>query len=70
MTLAEQYMDMAEFARAAGIHLESMRRLVKQGRAPMFKAHNVWLIERDKAQQWIANYDRRPVADKWRGSLL
>ena len=59
--LDERFADVLAISQRLGIHPESARRLVRQGRIPgAFKFGNKWLLERDKLEQFAATYDGRP----------
>lgn len=56
----EDWLDIVEAARELGIHPQSMRRLIKQGRIPARMYGGKYLIERDQLLMFKANYDPRP----------
>ena len=56
----EGYMDLVEAARTLGIHPQSLRRLIKQKQVPALLFAGKYLIERDKFEMFMANYDPRP----------
>jgi excisionase family DNA binding protein len=59
--LQEQYADTIDVSSRLGIHPESARRLLRQGRIPgAFKFGNKWLLERAKLEQFALTYDGRP----------
>ena len=59
--LEEKYTDVLEASARLGIHPESARRLIREGRIPgAFKFGNKWLIERDKLEQFARTYNGRP----------
>jgi|SRR5579875_302551 len=56
----DNYLDLVEAARVLGIHPQSLRRLIKQGKMPATLFAGKYLIERDKLEMFKANYDPRP----------
>ena len=52
--------DLVEAARELGIHPQSLRRLIKQGRVPASMFGGKYMIARDKLEMFKTNYDRRP----------
>ena len=44
----DEYFDLVEAARELGIHPQSLRRLIKQGKVPATLFAGKYLIERDK----------------------
>ena len=51
---------LVEAARELGIHPQSLRRLIKQGRVPATLFAGKYLIERDKLDIFKSSYDPRP----------
>ena len=56
----DKYLDLVEAARELGIHPQSLRRLIKQGRVPATLFAGKYLIERDKLEIFKSSYDQRP----------
>jgi excisionase family DNA binding protein len=56
----DEYLDLVEAARELGIHPQSLRRLIKQGRVPATLFAGKYLIERDKLDIFKSSYDPRP----------
>lgn len=56
----DEYLDLVEAARELGIHPQSLRRLIKQGRVPATMFAGKYLIERDKLDIFKSSYDPRP----------
>ncbi len=56
----DDYLDLVEAARELGIHPQSLRRLIKQGRLGAHLFAGKYLIERDKLDMFKSNYDPRP----------
>jgi excisionase family DNA binding protein len=56
----DDYLDLVEAAHELGIHPQSLRRLIKQGRVPARLFAGKYLIERDKLDMFKSNYDPRP----------
>ena len=56
----DEYLDLVEAARELGIHPQSLRRLIKQGRVPATLFAGKDLIERDKLDMFKSSYDPRP----------
>ncbi len=60
MARLDDYMTVSDAAERLGIHPESVRRLIRQGRLPAQKFASSWLIARDVLEQFANGYDRRP----------
>ena len=56
----DEYFDLVEAARELGIHPQSLRRLIKQGKVPATLFAGKYLIERDKLDMFKSSYDPRP----------
>lgn len=56
----QNHLDLVEAAQALGIHPQSLRRLIKDGKIPARKFAGKYLIDRDKLEMFKANYDPRP----------
>ncbi len=59
-SLLKRYTDVLEASHRLGIHPESVRRIIRQGKLPAIRFSNKWLIERDVLEQFAAHYDPRP----------
>ena len=58
--MLDDYLNVAGVAERLGIHPESVRRLIRQGRLPAKKFANSWVVARDELEQFATGYDRRP----------
>jgi excisionase family DNA binding protein len=58
--LLEAYAGVEEVAERLGIHPESVRRLIRQGKLPAIKFGNKWLVEKATLEQFASHYDPRP----------
>ena len=58
--LLESYAGVSEVASRLGIHPESVRRLIRQGKLPAIKFGNKWLIDKATLEQFASHYDPRP----------
>jgi excisionase family DNA binding protein len=58
--LLESYAGVNEVASRLGIHPESVRRLIRQGKLPAIKFGNKWLIDKATLEQYASHYDPRP----------
>jgi len=58
--LLDEYADVEEAARRLGIHPESVRRLIRQGKLPAIRFSNKWLMEKHVLEQFASHYDPRP----------
>ncbi len=56
----QNHLDLVEAAQVLGIHPQSLRRLIKDGKIPARKFAGKYLIERDKLEMFKSNYDPRP----------
>lgn len=59
-TLLENYADVDDISRRLGIHPESVRRLIRDGKLPAIKFGNKWLVEKSVLEQFASGYDGRP----------
>jgi excisionase family DNA binding protein len=59
-TLLENYSDVDQVSRRLGIHPESVRRLIRDGKLPAIKFGNKWLVEKSVLEQFASGYDGRP----------
>jgi len=58
--LLEAYAGVEEVAERLGIHPESVRRLIRQGKLPAIKFGNKWLVDKAILEQFASHYDPRP----------
>jgi excisionase family DNA binding protein len=58
--LLDQYADVEQVSKRLGIHAESVRRLIRQGKLPATKFGNKWLVEKTTLEQYASHYDPRP----------
>ena len=58
--MLDDYVTVSDAAERLGIHPESVRRLIRQGRLPAKKFAHSWLVARDVLEQFANGYDRRP----------
>jgi excisionase family DNA binding protein len=58
--MLDDYVTVTDVAERLGIHPESVRRLIRQGKLPAKKFAQSWLVERDVLEQFANGYDRRP----------
>lgn len=54
------YADVNEVSRRLGIHPESVRRLIRDGKLPAIKFGNKWLVDKTALDQFASGYDGRP----------
>ena len=59
-TLLENYADVDDISRRLGIHPESVRRLIRDGKLPAIKFGNKWLVEKSVLEQFASGYDGFP----------
>lgn len=58
--LLENYSDVDQVSKRLGIHPESVRRLIRDGKLPAIKFGNKWLVEKSVLEQFASGYDGRP----------
>lgn len=58
--LLDQYAGVDDISERLGIHPESVRRLIRQGKLPAIKFGNKWLVEKSTLEQFASRYDPRP----------
>ena len=58
--LLETYAGVEVVADRLGIHPESVRRLIRQGKLPAIKFGNKWLVDKATLEQFASHYDPRP----------
>ena len=56
----DAYIDAMDASARLGIHPESVKRLIRQGKIPARKIANKWFIRRDILEQFASRYDPRP----------
>lgn len=57
--ILENYLGMEEVSRRLGIHVESARRLARQGKLQAVRVGNKWLVRRDILEAFAQRYDPR-----------
>ena len=57
--ILENYLGMDEVGRRLSIHVESARRLVRQGKLPAVRVGNKWLVRKDLLEEFAQKYDPR-----------
>ncbi len=55
----ENYVDVIEASRILGVHPETVKRLIREGKLTATKFGNKWIIERDRLQMFADTYDGR-----------
>jgi excisionase family DNA binding protein len=58
--LLENYADVNQVSKRLGIHPESVRRLIRDGKLPAIKFGNKWLVEKSLLEQFASSYIGRP----------
>lgn len=58
--LLENYADVNQVSKRLGIHPESVRRLIRDGKLPAIKFGNKWLVEKSLLDQFASSYIGRP----------
>lgn len=56
----DTYVDAVDASARLGIHPESLKRLIRQGKIPARKVANKWFIRKDTLEQFALAYDPRP----------
>ena len=56
----EEFVDAVEASERLGIHAESVKRLIRQGKLPATKFSYKWWIRRDVLEQFARSYNGRP----------
>jgi excisionase family DNA binding protein len=63
--ILENYLGMDEVSRRLSIHIESARRLARQGKLPALRVGNKWLVHKDELEEFARRYNprrgRRPI---------
>lgn len=54
----KEYLSVPEVAEMLGLHPESVRKLVRQGSLPAFKAGRSWRFRRTQLQSWLQEHGR------------
>ena len=57
--MLENYVDVIEAARILGVHPETVKRLIREGKLAGTKFGNKWIMERDRLQVFANTYDGR-----------
>ena len=55
--MLENYVDVIEASRILGVHPETVRRLIREGKLTALKFGNKWIMERDRLQVFANTYD-------------
>lgn len=57
--ILDNYFGMDEVSLRLAIHIESARRLVRQGKLPAVRVGNKWLVRKDALEEFAQQYDPR-----------
>ena len=55
--MLENYIDVIEASKILGVHPETVKRLIREGKLTATKFGNKWIMERDRIQVFANNYD-------------
>ena len=55
----DAYVGLEEASARLGIHRDSLRRLIRQGKFPATKWRYRWIIRKDELEVFASHYDRR-----------
>ena len=55
--MLENYIDVIEASRILGVHPETVKRLIREGKLPATKFGNKWIMERSRLQVFANAYD-------------
>ena len=55
----ENYVDVIEASKILGVHPETVKRLIREGKLTATKFGNKWIMERDRLHAFANTYDRR-----------
>ena len=53
----ENYIDVIEASKILGVHPETVKRLIREGKLTATKFGNKWIMERDRIQVFASTYD-------------
>ena len=54
----ENYLDVLEASKILGVHPETVKRLIREGKLPATKFGNKWLIDKERLFAFAAVYNR------------
>ena len=57
--MLENYIDVIEASKILGVHSETVKRLIREGKLTATKFGNKWVMERDRLQVFANTYDGR-----------
>ena len=57
--MLENYIDVIEASKILGVHPETVKRLIREGKLTATKFGNKWIMEYDRLQVFANSYDRR-----------
>ena len=57
--MLENYVDVIEASKILGVHPETVKRLIREGKLAASKFGNKWIIERNRLQAFANTYDGR-----------
>ena len=57
--MLENYVDVIEAAKILGVHPETVKRLIREGKLAATKFGNKWIMERDRLRVFSNTYDGR-----------
>ncbi len=57
--MLENYVDVIEASKILGVHSETVKRLIREGKLTTTKFGNKWIMERDKLRVFVNTYDGR-----------
>ena len=57
--MLENYLDVIEASKILGVHPETVKRLIREGKLTATKFGNKWIMERDRLQMFATTYDGR-----------
>ena len=55
----ENYVDVIEASKILGVHPETVKRLIREGKLTATKFGNKWIMERERLQMFANTYDGR-----------
>lgn len=56
MKILENYIDVLEASRIMGVHSETIKRMIRNGRLPATKFGNKWIIEKKQLKSFANSY--------------
>ena len=57
--MLENYVDVIQAARILGVHPETVKRLIREGKLSATKFGNKWIMELDRLRVFASTYDGR-----------